>query len=60
MQQEYQELRVEKEKLLGKIEDLELRKATLEASEKQSQEQKTKLQEQITSLSIALVEAKEQ
>ena len=45
---------------MEKIEDLELQKATLEASEKQSQEQKTKLQEQITSLSTALVEAKEQ
>ena len=45
MQQEYQELRVEKEQLLGKIEDLELQKTTLEASERQSQEQQTKLQE---------------
>ena len=60
MQQEYQELRVEKEQLLGKIEDLELQKTTLEASETKSQEQETKLQEHITSLSKALVEAKEQ
>ena len=32
----------------------------MEASEKQSQEQETKLQEQITSLTAALEEAKEQ
>ena len=59
VQQEYQELRVEKEQLLEKIEDLELQKATLEESEKQSQEQKTKLQEHISSLTTALEEAKE-
>ena len=45
VQQEYQELRAEKERLLGKIEDLELQKTTLEANERQSQEQETKLQE---------------
>ena len=38
MQQEYRELRVEKEQLLGKIEDLELQNTTLEASERKSQE----------------------
>ena len=60
MQQEYQELRVEKEQLLGKIEDLELQNTTLEANEKQSQEQETRLQEHITSLIAALEEEKEQ
>ena len=50
MQQEYQELRVEKEQLLGKIEDLELQKTTLEPSEKQAQEQEMKLQEKNSSL----------
>ena len=38
VQQEYQELRVENEQLLGKIEDLELQKTILEANEKQAQE----------------------
>ena len=37
VQQEYQELRAEKEQLLGKIKDLELQKTTLEANERQSQ-----------------------
>ena len=60
IQQEYQEMRVEKEQLLGKIEDLELQKTTLEANERQSQEQETKLQDNITSLTAALEEAKEQ
>ena len=50
---------MEKEQLLGKIEDLELQKTTLEASEKQAQEQETKLQEQISSLTTTLEEAKE-
>ena len=45
---------------MGKIEDLELQKTTLEANERQSQEQETKLQEHITSLTTALEEAKEQ
>ena len=58
IQQEYQELRVEKEQLLGKIEDLELQKTTLEVNERQSQEQETKLQEKIASLTAALEEAK--
>ena len=39
IQQEYQELRVEKERLLGKIEDLELQNTTLEVNERKSQEQ---------------------
>ena len=51
---------MEKEQLLGKIEDLELQKTTLEVNERQSQEQETKLQEKITSLTTALEEAKEQ
>ena len=46
--------------MLGKIEDLELQKTTLEANERQSQEQEAKLQEHITSLTAALEEAKEQ
>ena len=37
VQQEYQELRMEKEQLLGRIGELELQKATLEEYEKQSQ-----------------------
>ena len=45
MQQEYQELRAEKEQLLGNIEHLELQKTTLKANERQSQEKETKLQE---------------
>ena len=45
IQQEYQELRAEKEQLVGKIEDLELQKTTLEVNERQSQEQETRLQE---------------
>ena len=53
-------MRAEKEQLLGKIEDLELQKTTLEANERQSQEQEMKLQENITSLTAALEEAKEQ
>ena len=60
VQQEYQELRVEKEQFLGNIEDLELKKTTLEANEKQAQEQEMKLREQISSLATALEEAKEQ
>ena len=60
VQQEYQELRMEKEQLLGKIEDFELQKNTLEASEKQAQEQEVKFKEQISSLTTALEEAKEQ
>ena len=60
VQQEYQELRVEKEQLLGRIKDLELQKTTLEANERQSQGQEAKLKEKITSLTTALEEAKEQ
>ena len=51
---------MEKERLLGRIEGLELQRTTLEASEKQAQEQKLKLQEQISSLTTALEEAREQ
>ena len=51
---------MEKEQLLGRIEGLELRKTTLEAREKQAQEQELKLQEQISSLTTALEEAREQ
>ena len=60
VQQEYQELRVEKEQLLDRIKDLELQKATLETNERKSQAQEEKLQENITSLTVALEEAKEQ
>ena len=60
VQQEYQELRAEKEQLLGKIEDLELQKTALEANERQSQEQETKLQGNITSPAATLEEAKDQ
>ena len=59
VQQEYQEMRTKKEQLLGKIEDLELQKTTLEASEKQDQEQEMKLQEHFSSLTTALKEEKE-
>ena len=51
---------MEKEQLLGRIEGLEQQKTTLEASEKQAQEQELKLQEQISSLTTALEEAREQ
>ena len=51
---------VEKKKLLGKIEDLELQKTTLEENKKQAQEQEMKLREQISSLTTALEEEKEQ
>ena len=39
MQKEYQELKMEKEQLLGKVEDLEQQKIILEASEMHAQEQ---------------------
>ena len=60
MQREFQELRVEKEQLLGKIGDLEQQKTTLEAKEQQAQEQERKLQEHISSLATTLKEAREQ
>ena len=60
LQQEYQGLRIEKEQLLGKIGELELQKATLEESERQSQGQTTELREQVTSLTSALEEDREQ
>ena len=60
MQQEYQELKVEKEQLMGRVEDLELHRTTWEANEKQDQEQERKLQERISSLTTALEEAREQ
>ena len=53
-------LHTEKEQLLGKIGELELQKATLEEFERQSQRQTLELKEQITSLTTALEEAKEQ
>ena len=59
MQKEYQELKMEKEQLLGKVEDLEQQKIILEASEMHAQEQEKKLQEQVTSLTTALEEARE-
>ena len=60
VQQEYQELRAEKEQLLSRIGELELHKATLEESERQTQGQNAELKGQITSLTAALEEAKEQ
>ena len=61
MQKECQELRSEKEKLLGKVEELEeQQKIILQASEMHSQEQKEKHQEHISSLTVALEEAREQ
>ena len=53
-------MRAEKEQLLDRIKDLELQKTTLEANERQSQGQEAKLKEQITSLTTALEEAREQ
>ena len=53
-------MRTEKEQLLGRIRELELQKATLEADERQSQGKKVELKEQITLLTTALEEAKEQ
>ena len=53
-------LHTEKDQLLGKIGELELQKATLEESERQSQGQTTELKEQVTSLTTALEEAREQ
>ena len=44
VQQECQELRTEKEQLLGKIGELELQKATLEESERKSQGWTTELE----------------
>ena len=53
-------MRVEKEQLLGRIGELELQKANLEESERKSQGQNAELKGQITSLTTALGEAKEQ
>ena len=53
-------MRAEKEQLLGRIEDLELQKTTMEVNERQSQEQEEKLQEHITLPMAALEEDKEQ
>ena len=52
-------LHIEKEQLLGNIGELELQKATLEESERQSQGQTAKLREQVSSLTAALEEATE-
>ena len=61
VQKECQELYMEKEWLLGKVEDLdEHQKIILEASEMHTQEQEKKHQEQISSLTTALEEAREQ
>ena len=51
---------MEKEQLIGRIEDLELQKTTWEANEKQAEEQERKLQEHISSLTTALETRKEQ
>ena len=61
MQREYQELKMEKERLLGKVEELEeQQKIILEASEIHTQEKEKKHQEHISSLTAALEEAREQ
>ena len=61
VQKEYQELKMEKEWLLGKVEELEeQQKIILEANEMHTQEQEKKHQEQISSLTTALEEAREQ
>ena len=61
VQKECQELKMEKEQLLGKVEELkEQQKIIVQASELHSQEQREKHQEQISSLTTALEEAKEQ
>ena len=53
-------MRSEKEQLLSRIGELELQKATLEEDERKSQGQKEELKEQITLLTTALEESKEQ
>ena len=53
-------MRVEKEQLLSRIGELELQKATLEGSKRESQGQNVELKEHITSLTATLEEAKEQ
>ena len=53
-------LHTEKEQLLGKIGELELHKATLEETERQSPGQIAELKEHVTSLTTALEEAREQ
>ena len=61
MQKEYQELKIEKEQLLGKVEELEeQQRIILQANELHTQEQDKKHQEQIASLTTALEEAREQ
>ena len=60
VQQECQGLKAEKEQLLCRIRELELQKANLEESERKSQGHNAELKGKITSLTIALGEAKEQ
>ena len=61
VQKECQEIKMEKEQMLGKVEELQERqKIVLEASEMHTQEQEKKHQEQISSLTTALEEAREQ
>ena len=60
VQKEYQELKIEKEQLLGKVEELEeQQKILLEANELHTQEQEKKHQEQIYSLTTDLEKARE-
>ena len=55
VKKEYQELNMEKERLLGKVEELEeQQKIILEANTLHTQEQDKKNQEQIVSLTAAL------
>ena len=56
----YQSLHEERDQLQSKIGELELQKATLEESEKQSQVQIVEFKEQIASLPTSLEEAREQ
>ena len=61
VQKEYQELKMEKEQLLGKVEELEeQQKIILEASEMHTKEHEKKHQMDISSLTTALEEAREQ
>ena len=59
-QKEYEGLRTEKEQLLAKVEELEeQQKILLEANDLHTQELKKEHQEQISSLTTALEEARE-
>ena len=60
VQNEYQDMKAEKDRLLEKVEELEeQQKIILQASEIHSQEQREKHQEHISSLTTTLEEARE-